>query len=92
MSQELVTKAYSKILNEKEAEQMATSTMQELIKEGKTEFGHNAVLNVLRKRFTMVPIEIETAIREMNDPIALELLIFEAFESQTLDEFATALR
>jgi hypothetical protein len=48
-------------------------------------------LNALRKRFTKIPIEIEIAIREMNDPIALESLIFEAFESQTLDEFATAL-
>ncbi|MDR3199091.1 MAG: DUF4351 domain-containing protein, partial [Planctomycetaceae bacterium] len=60
-------------------------------KEGKTEFGRNAVLNVLRKKFTNVPKEIETAIQEMNDPIALESLTVHAATCLTLDEFATAL-
>ncbi|MDR2705853.1 MAG: hypothetical protein LBC02_08765 [Planctomycetaceae bacterium] len=79
---------------------MATSTMQELITqgkkegrmEGKTEFGRNAVLNVLRKRFTKVPKRIEIAIQKMNDPIALESLNVHAATCQTLDEFVTALR
>ncbi|MDR2704724.1 MAG: Rpn family recombination-promoting nuclease/putative transposase [Planctomycetaceae bacterium] len=92
MSQELVTKAFSKILNEKEAKKMATSTMQELIIQGKTEFGCNAVLNVLRKRFTKVPKRIETVIQKMNDPIALDSLNVHAATCQTLDEFATALK
>jgi predicted transposase YdaD len=108
MSKELITKAFSKILNEKEAEKMATSTMQELItqgkiegkiegkeegkEEGKTEALRNAVLKVLRKRFTRVPLGIETMIQKMNDPIALESLHSYALDCQTLDEFATALR
>ncbi|MDR3197705.1 MAG: DUF4351 domain-containing protein, partial [Planctomycetaceae bacterium] len=100
MGKELVVKAFSKILDEKEAEKMATSTMQELItqgkkegrKEGKTEFGRNAVLNVLRKRFTKIPKRIEAAIQRMNDPIALESLHSYALDCQTLDGFATALK
>ncbi|MDR1962183.1 MAG: hypothetical protein LBQ50_00175 [Planctomycetaceae bacterium] len=75
---------------------MATSTMQELIAEGRAEgemkFGRNAVLNVLRKRFTKVPKKIEKAISQMNDPIALESLNVEAATCQTLDEFVTALK
>jgi predicted transposase/invertase (TIGR01784 family) len=100
MSKELVTKAFSKILNEKEAEKMATSTMQELItqgkkegkQEGKMEFGRNAVLNVLRKRFTKVPKRIEMVIQKMNDPIALESLNVHAAICRTLEVFVTALR
>jgi predicted transposase/invertase (TIGR01784 family) len=104
MSKELVIKAFSKILNEKEAEKMATSTMQELLtqgrkegrkegkKEGKTEFGRNAILNVLRKRFTNVPKRIETTIQKMNDPIALESLFSYALDCRTLDEFVAALK
>jgi flagellar biosynthesis/type III secretory pathway protein FliH len=112
MSKEIVTKAFSKILNEKEAEKMATSTMQELITqgrkegkkegriegriegktEGKTEALRDAVLKVLRKRFTKVPKRIETVIQKMNDPIALESLLSYALDCRTLDEFVTALR
>jgi hypothetical protein len=79
---------------------MATSTMQELLTqgkiegkiEGKTEFGRNAVLNVLRKKFTKIPKRIGTAIQKMNDPIALESLHSYALDCRTLDEFVTALR
>jgi hypothetical protein len=92
MSEELVTKAFSKILNKKEAEKMATSTMQELLTQGKTEFGRDAVLDVLRKKFTKVPKRIGTAIQKMNDPIALKSLLSYALDCQTLDEFVTALR
>jgi flagellar biosynthesis/type III secretory pathway protein FliH len=108
IGKELVIKALSKILDEKEAEKMATSTMQELIAEGRVEgraegrvegrtegemkFGRNAVLNVLRKRFTKVPKKIEKAISQMNDPIALESLHSYALDCQTLDEFADALK
>ncbi|MDR1964640.1 MAG: Rpn family recombination-promoting nuclease/putative transposase [Planctomycetaceae bacterium] len=92
IGKELVIKAFSKILDEKEAEKMATSTMQELKDEGEAKFGRNAVLSVLRKRFTKVPPKIETAIFQMNDPIALESLHSYALDSQTLDEFANALK
>jgi uncharacterized Ntn-hydrolase superfamily protein len=50
------------------------------------------VLAALRKKFANVPQYIETAIRRMSDPIALESLIGDVIVSQTLDEFATALR
>ncbi|MDR3196342.1 MAG: Rpn family recombination-promoting nuclease/putative transposase [Planctomycetaceae bacterium] len=60
--------------------------------EGKAEGVRNSVLAVLRKKFTNVPQEIEMAIQQMNDPIALESLVIEAASCQTLDEFATALR
>jgi hypothetical protein len=60
--------------------------------EGKAEFGRKAVLLALRKKFTRVPRHIETTIRQMSDPIALESLIGDVIVSQTLDEFATALK
>ncbi|MDR2440458.1 MAG: hypothetical protein LBE12_13945 [Planctomycetaceae bacterium] len=59
---------------------------------GKTAFGRNAVLSVLRKRFNKVPLKIETMIQQMNDPIALELLVIDAATCQTLDEFSKAVR
>jgi flagellar biosynthesis/type III secretory pathway protein FliH len=60
--------------------------------EGRAEGGQNAVLVVLRAKFRKVPRHIETAIRRMSDPIALESLINDAIVSQTLDEFAEALK
>ncbi|MDR1963147.1 MAG: DUF4351 domain-containing protein, partial [Planctomycetaceae bacterium] len=60
--------------------------------EGKAETWRNAVLAALRKKFTIVPEHIETVIRQMSDPIALESLHSYALDSQTLDEFADALK
>ncbi|MDR2117426.1 MAG: hypothetical protein LBP87_13705 [Planctomycetaceae bacterium] len=59
---------------------------------GKTEFGRNVVLSILRKKFTRIPKKIETSIRRMNDPIALESLVIEAATCQTLLEFSETLR
>ncbi|MDR2117513.1 MAG: Rpn family recombination-promoting nuclease/putative transposase [Planctomycetaceae bacterium] len=56
---------------------------------GKTEFGRNMVLSVLRKRFGAIPDDIETSIRQMNDPIALESLVIEAAICGTLEEFSS---
>jgi hypothetical protein len=96
IGKELVIKAFSKILDEKEAEKMATSTMQELIAEGRVEgraeSGQNMVLAALRKKFTKIPKHIEMAIRQMSDPIALESLIGDVISCQSLDEFAGALK
>ncbi|MDR3197590.1 MAG: Rpn family recombination-promoting nuclease/putative transposase [Planctomycetaceae bacterium] len=58
-------------------------------KEGQAEGIRNTILVILRKRFTNVPQEIETAIQQMNDPIALELLSSHALDCQTLDDFVT---
>ncbi|MDR2754915.1 MAG: hypothetical protein LBC20_04350 [Planctomycetaceae bacterium] len=60
--------------------------------EGRTEFGRNAVLSLLHKRFVKIPKKIETAVRRMNDPIALESLVIDAATCQTLREFSDALR
>ncbi|MDR2117425.1 MAG: hypothetical protein LBP87_13700, partial [Planctomycetaceae bacterium] len=59
---------------------------------GKTEFGRNAVLSVLRKKFTRIPKKIETSIRRMNDPTALESLVIEAATCQTLHEFSEVMQ
>ncbi|MDR2757311.1 MAG: Rpn family recombination-promoting nuclease/putative transposase [Planctomycetaceae bacterium] len=61
-------------------------------KRGKAEVGQRMVLAALRKKFTKIPKHIEAAIRQMSDPIALESLISDVFESKTLDEFEIALR
>ncbi|MDR1964764.1 MAG: Rpn family recombination-promoting nuclease/putative transposase [Planctomycetaceae bacterium] len=77
---------------------MSTSVLDQLIAEaaeGKTKAvkaWQNAVLATLRKKFTNIPEHIETAIRQMSDPIALESLHSYALDSQTLDEFADALK
>ncbi|MDR1268155.1 MAG: Rpn family recombination-promoting nuclease/putative transposase [Planctomycetaceae bacterium] len=60
--------------------------------EGRAEGGQNVVLAALRAKFKKVPRHIETVIRQMSDPIALESLINDAIASQTLDEFAEALK
>ncbi|MDR2117602.1 MAG: Rpn family recombination-promoting nuclease/putative transposase [Planctomycetaceae bacterium] len=59
---------------------------------GKTEAGQRMVLAALRKKFTKIPKHIETSIRQMSDPIALESLISDVFESKTLNEFEVALQ
>jgi hypothetical protein len=58
---------------------------------GKAEGGQNMVLAALRKKFKKIPNHIEMKIRKMSDPIALESLISDVFESQTLNEFENAL-
>jgi hypothetical protein len=59
---------------------------------GKAETGRNAVLAVLRARFKRVPKDIEQAIRQMSDSIALESLAAHAATCESLDDFATALK
>ena len=59
--------------------------------EGKAETGQNMVLKALRAKFKQIPREIERAVLERSDPIALESLLEHAIDSETLDEFATAL-
>jgi hypothetical protein len=50
------------------------------------------VLAALRKKFRKIPKHIESSIRNISDPIALESLISEVIESKTLTEFENALR
>jgi hypothetical protein len=84
---EFIAKTFSKILNEREANEMAMTTAQELLLEGKAE----SVLTVLRAKFGEVPKGIEKAVLAMSDPIAIESLTVHAVHSKTLDEFATGL-
>jgi len=55
---------------------------------GEIKAGRNMVLAVLRARFKKVPKGIEQAIRQMNDPIALESRAADAATCQSLEEFA----
>ncbi|MCL2710658.1 MAG: hypothetical protein FWE95_07240 [Planctomycetaceae bacterium] len=49
------------------------------------------VLKVLRRKFKQIPKEIEETVLGMSDPIALESLMEHAIDSESLEEFATAL-
>jgi hypothetical protein len=60
--------------------------------EGKAEASRNMVLTALRKKFKKVPKGIEKAVLAMSDSIALESLLEHAIDSNTLDEFTTALK
>ena len=50
------------------------------------------VLTALRKKFKRIPKWIEKSVLAMSDPIALESLLEHVFDSNTMDEFATALQ
>jgi hypothetical protein len=58
------------------------------IAEGKAD----AVLKVLRARFTEVPKATEDAIRQMRDPVALDSWTAYAVTCESMDEFAAALK
>ena len=51
-----------------------------------------AVLTVLRTRFRRVPKDVEKAIRQMSDPIALDSWTALAVVCKSMDEFAEAVR
>jgi hypothetical protein len=88
---EQIVKAFSKIISEKEANEMTKTMAEELWIGGKTETGRNMLLAFLRGRFGTVPKDIEEAICQMNDPIALESLLARTANCKTLDEFAAEL-
>ena len=100
---EQIAKAFSRILNEQEATEMVMTTAQELLLEGETrgiakgeargiaKGEAKMVINALRTRFGKVPKDIEKAILAMSDSIALESLLVQAIQSDTLDEFAEGL-
>ncbi|MDR0705093.1 MAG: Rpn family recombination-promoting nuclease/putative transposase [Planctomycetaceae bacterium] len=95
---EAIQKALTPIFNER-AKNMTISFFDELRAEGeargeargKTIAGQNMVLAALRKKFRKIPKHIEASICNMSDPIALESLISDVIESQTLDEFENAI-
>jgi len=90
---EQIVKAFSKILSEREANDMAKTTAEELWIGGKTEAKAEAILIVLRERFkkVKVPKATESAIRQLRDPVALDSWTAYAASCQSMDEFAAAL-
>ncbi|MDR0705974.1 MAG: Rpn family recombination-promoting nuclease/putative transposase [Planctomycetaceae bacterium] len=71
--------------------EMSLTFLEKLEARGEARGKQDMVLAALRAKFKKFPKHIETAIRQMSDPIALESLIYDVFASQTLDEFAKAL-
>ena len=59
--------------------------------EGKTEGKAETVLTVLRAKFQEVPKEVESALYQMRDPIALDSWAAQAATSPSMEEFAEAL-
>ena len=100
IGRELIVKAFSKILSEKEADDMTRTMAEELILEGETrgkakwkaEGKTEAVLTVLRTRFNRVPKDVEKAILQMTDPIALDSWTAQAASCQSMREFAEAVK
>jgi hypothetical protein len=94
LDDEKVKRALKPIFH-KRTENMIATIFEEKFMEGEArgeaKFGRNAVVNVLRTRFKRVPKRTEMAVRQMNDPIALESLTVHAAACSTLDEFAEAL-
>jgi hypothetical protein len=96
---EQIVRAFSKLLSEKEASDMAKTMAEELLIQGraegraeeKTESRRNMLFAFLRGKFGKVPKNIERAINQMNDPIALESLAARTGNCRTLAEFAAEL-
>ena len=59
--------------------------------EEKTATSRELILEFLRGRFGKVPKNIERAVNQMNDPIALKSLAARTASCKTLDEFAEEL-
>ena len=100
IGRELIVKAFSKILSEKEADDMTRTMAEELRAEGiaegeargKVRGKTEAVLTVLQTRFNRVPKDVEKAIRQMTDPIALDSWTAQAASCQSMREFAEAVK
>jgi hypothetical protein len=67
-------------------------SMPTMIEKAVMEERAKMVMKALRKKFTNVSKGIEESVLAMSDPIALESLLEHVFDSNTLDEFATALK
>ena len=66
--------------------------MSTMIERAVVEDRAKMVAKALRTKFKIVPKEIEESVLAMSDPVALESLLEHAIDSETLDEFATALQ
>jgi len=88
---EQIVKAFSKILSEKEANDMAKTMAEKLWIGGEVKAGRELILEFLRGRFGEVPKNIEKTVNQMNDPIALKSLAARTASCKTLEEFAAEL-
>jgi hypothetical protein len=61
------------------------------VTKGKAEAGRELILEFLQGRFGKVPKNIERAVNQMNDPIALKSLAVRTGNCKTLDEFVAEL-
>jgi hypothetical protein len=77
---------YETVIKIVEVESMPT-----MIEKAVVEDRAKMVMAALRRKFKQVPQKIEDAVLAMSDPVALESLLEHAIDSNTLDEFATAL-
>ena len=98
LNQPLDAAAVSKVLKTvfpKEEEKMIKSIFDEKydvgFADGKAELGRNMVLTALRTKFGKVPKGLEKGVLGMSDPIALESLLAQAIQCNTLNEFADLL-
>jgi hypothetical protein len=58
---------------------------------GEVKTSRELIQEILRERFGKVPKDIEKAINQMNDPIALKSLVVRTANCKTLDEFSAEL-
>ena len=88
-------KALHPILKGKERTMIKTifeEKIDEGVAIGEVKWKAEAVLTILRTRFHQIPKDVEKAIRQMTDPIALDSWIAHATTCQSMDEFAKALK
>jgi hypothetical protein len=73
---------------------MSLTFLEKLEAKAEAKTGQDMVLIALRAKFKFkkVPKRIETAIRQISDPIALRSLIRNIIKCQTVDEFVKVLK
>jgi hypothetical protein len=93
----LTREEYNKVLKQTKKEgvvTMSSTLWDQLIAEGEAKAAkamQDGIVAVLRARFKRVSKRIETSIRRMSDPIALESLNVHAATCESIEDFATAL-
>ena len=92
IGQDAIYNAFSKILNEKEAQKMVMSTAQEWRCEGELKGKKDSILDFLSARFGKVPKEIQDTVNSYSDLTALQSLSILAGTCESLDDFKDGLR
>jgi len=87
-----VTETVKKMIGENEMSMVLEMLKAEGKAEGKAETGREILLKILRKRFNKVPRDVESTIRKMSDPVALDSWAEHALDCQSMTDFAQAIR